>query len=212
MYYNQPFISPLSLTLATLAMPLKQNVSLATTHQSRLYRAFYRLVGEHNPLNFFQLGCLRHMLTYYNQPFISPIKYKFNSCNPCNALKAQRLSGNQKRPLETWLIDRPKRTYPLTSTHLISFASLLAPTGALIVRCASIYPPTFWDFEHLCLSIMFFSFHSVTRVSSITLLVHWSTGPLVHWLIGPLVHWSIGPLAHWPIGSLVHWSIGPLVH
>ena len=36
---------------------------------------------------------------------------------------------------------------------------------------------------------MYFSFHVVTGVSSITLLVHWSVGPLVCCFIGPLVHW-----------------------
>ena len=57
-----------------------------------------------------------------------------------------------------------------------------------------------------------FSFHRVTRVSSITLLVHWSIGPLVHWSTGPLVHWSIGPLVHWTIGPLDHLTIGPFDH
>ena len=53
-----------------------------------------------------------------------------------------------------------------------------------------------------------FSFHRVTGVSSITLLVHWSINPLVHWFIGPFHHWSIGLLVHFTIGQLVHWSIG----
>ena len=42
--------------------------------------------------------------------------------------------------------------------------------------------------------IMLFSFLRVTRVSSITLLVHWSISPLDHWSIVPSFHRSIGPL------------------